>query len=659
MPADGDQAQLSACTPAEMTRRALADVARAHGLGPVSTSLACESAQTHEEQADSLAEILTELGLPARPVELSLAELERLPLPTLCVLRSGAVLAVQARAGRRQLQIGMSDGSAALISRAAFEARSTGIALDLSGKAAARGRLATRLWDLLREQRANLWRVVGFGAAVMLLSTAMPILTRTILDRALPNYDLRLNEACVLALLVLGLHSSWLGWLRARVTLAFETQVETAIARGVFDHGLRLSWRDAQARDVGTALETLGCASVAARIAVTGLLEPSIDVVLGLWYLGLLASNAPRMAAVACAATALMVAISLWLGTRIARLQETRVGVAAGQRSLLHELLVGAPTLKALGAERRAIGLWRERFFEERMLAIREGAAQIGLRTASSSCQKAVSLTLFAWGGAACLRGELSLGQFLALAMFADGFVGSVAGACTKLVEVLSLPAKLRKSDELLACEPRRPSRRLAAFSSCEYAIELNDVWFRYAPDAPWIVRGEQLRVKRGETFVLSGASGQGKTTLLRLIAGLLQPERGCVRVLGRDPSRTAGLSAYLPQEPLLFSGSILANLRLLSGASTERILAAAQQTGLERLAAELPLGLETMLPSGGNGLSAGERQLVLLTAAVATSCPVLLLDESLAHIDRVGRAELTRRGLFTGKTIVTVVHDA
>jgi ATP-binding cassette subfamily C protein CydD len=158
---------------------------------------------------------------------------------------------------------------------------------------------------------------------------------------------------------------------------------------------------------------------------------------------------------------------------------------------------------------------------------------------------------------------------------------------------------------------------------------------------------------------VLSGASGQGKTTLLRLIAGLLQPERGCVRVLGRDPSRTAGLSAYLPQEPLLFSGSILANLRLLSGASTERILAAAQQTGLERLAAELPLGLETMLPSGGNGLSAGERQLVLLTAAVATSCPVLLLDESLAHIDRVGRAELTRRGLFTGKTIVTVVHDA
>src|SRR5690606_18098701 len=104
-------------------------------------------------------------------------------------------------------------------------------------------------------------------------------------------------------------------------------------------------------------------------------------------------------------------------------------------------------------------------------------------------------------------------------------------------------------------------------------AIVMNDVWFRYGPDQPWILQGYNLRVGAGEQLTLRSASGSGKTTILRLIAGLYQPERGTVSVFGRDPAKARGHIAYLPQQAHLFAGSLLHNLRMLSGASLERIV--------------------------------------------------------------------------------------
>lgn len=84
-------------------------------------------------------------------------------------------------------------------------------------------------------------------------------------------------------------------------------------------------------------------------------------------------------------------------------------------------------------------------------------------------------------------------------------------------------------------------------------AVVLENVWFRYAPHEPWVLKDYCLRVARGEKLHLEGASGTGKTTVLRLIAGLLRPERGSVRVFGDDPACAAPRIAYLPQQIYLF----------------------------------------------------------------------------------------------------------
>jgi ATP-binding cassette subfamily B protein len=124
------------------------------------------------------------------------------------------------------------------------------------------------------------------------------------------------------------------------------------------------------------------------------------------------------------------------------------------------------------------------------------------------------------------------------------------------------------------------------------------------------------------------------------------------------DGTLSSAQIAYLPQQAHLFAGSLLHNLRLLSGASLERIVQASVATGLAAFVATLPMKFETIVPAGGGNLSGGQRQWILLTAAVASERRLLLMDESLANLDRLTRARLRQGASFDGKSVIWVSHE-
>ncbi|HSO40227.1 MAG TPA: ATP-binding cassette domain-containing protein, partial [Labilithrix sp.] len=191
-------------------------------------------------------------------------------------------------------------------------------------------------------------------------------------------------------------------------------------------------------------------------------------------------------------------------------------------------------------------------------------------------------------------------------------------------------------------------------------AVVLRDVWFRYDEASPWVLNGLDLTVKAGETVLLSWPSGGGKSTLLRVLSGLLAPSRGDALIFGLEAQKARQLITYIPQQAMLFPSSVLENLRLLSGgARLERIMEAAEATGLSEIVAGWPMGFETVVSLGASNVSSGQRQLVLYTAAVASETPLVLLDEALAHVDLARRARLGTASLFHGRTVIAVVHDA
>lgn len=232
-------------------------------------------------------------------------------------------------------------------------------------------------------------------------------------------------------------------------------------------------------------------------------------------------------------------------------------------------------------------------------------------------------------------------------------------------VEILrGAHGQLQEIERILAATPLpEPDSPLQPVDG---GIDLQGVSLRYNPGGPAVLQNVNLSLPAGSMTAVVGASGSGKTSLMRLIARFFDTTQGSVRIGGVDVRKMARACltdtvSQVLQDTWLFQGSIADNIRIgKPDASNAEVLQAAHMAGLTNVIDRLPEGLDTPVGEGGVRLSGGERQRVTIARALIKQAPVLLVDEATAALDAENQAVIaqTLHSLRGRCTLVVIAHQ-
>jgi ATP-binding cassette subfamily C protein CydD len=214
---------------------------------------------------------------------------------------------------------------------------------------------------------------------------------------------------------------------------------------------------------------------------------------------------------------------------------------------------------------------------------------------------------------------------------------------------------------------PVAPTNPIRTIEARGVALSFEKIRLVWDPARPPAIDNLSFFVAPGEMLVLTGPSGSGKSSVIELLLGFIQPDEGRILINGHNitdivPQALSKLTAWIGQKPMLFAGTIRENIAFARPeAPAADIEEAARAAHVDAFADDLPMGLDTVIGEGGFGLSGGQAQRVAIARAFLKNAPLLLLDEPTAHLDPATEGEVlaSLKRLALGRTVVMASHSA
>ena len=331
----------------------------------------------------------------------------------------------------------------------------------------------------------------------------------------------------------------------------------------------------------------------------------------------------------------------------------------------LQESISGIRVLKAFR---------REQSDYERLAVANAAYREVNMRTVVQSglyfpfveFMSAAAVVIVLWYGGTLIGGNtLEIGVLVAFI----GYLGSFFDPLQQLSQLYNTfqasMAAVQKIYTVLDTEPDMLDAPDAVdLPDVHGVVELRGVTFGYDPDKP-VLHDVDLKIPAGKTVALVGATGAGKSTVIKLLARFYDPTAGAVLIDGHDLRQVTSSSlreqlAVVPQEAFLFSGSVLDNIRFARpAADVDEVKRVARIVGVHDFVESLPEGYDTEVQEGGSALSTGQRQLISFARALLADPRILILDEATSSVDAESerRIERAMEVLFSGRTSVIVAH--
>lgn len=497
-------------------------------------------------------------------------------------------------------------------------------------------RTARLLLFSLRGTRADLRNLLISGLVTVGLGALVPIATGQVLGTFVPRAQTDLIAQVCLVLMITSVVAATFMPLQSLTLLRMEGRIESTLQPAVWERLLRLPTTFFSERSTGElASAAMGISAIRRVPAGVGPVAVQAGTV-GAVNLGLLLFHSVPLALAAIGMLVAIGAVFLALGLWQLRWQRGLVKLNNRLANQAYQTLRGLPKLRVAAAESFAYAAWAREFARSREMHQRAGRIRNITTVLDSVYLPLCSLIMFMLlAGPA--RGTMSAGAFLTFSTSVTMLLTSVTqltGALVSAAAALPMFEQVRPVLEEMP-EVKSASARPGVLSG---GIEARKLSFRYAEDAPLVLDDVSLVIRPGEFVAVVGPSGCGKSTLLRLLIGFDRPESGSVLYDGQDlaaldRSAVRRQCGVVLQNAQPLTGSILDCICGTESFTQEEAWEAAEMAGLAEDIRRMPMGLHTMI-AGGGAISGGQRQRLMIAAALIRRPRILFFDEATSALD-------------------------
>jgi len=521
-------------------------------------------------------------------------------------------------------------------------------------------------WKSLSQYKQMLGEVLVASFFVQVFALLTPLIFQVVIDKVLTHRSMSTLDVMVIALLGVGLFEVVLSAMRHYLLSHTTNRVDVELGAKLFRHLLHLPLPYFESRRSGETVARVRELENARNFMTGAALTSWLDLLFAAVFLGVMFYYSATLTLIVIAALPLLFAVS-WLITPLMRKKlEDKFALGAENQTFLVETVTSMETIKSHAVE----GAW-QRDWERRLCDYVTAAFESGhLGNATNQfiglASKLLTVLLLYFGARLVIDGDLTVGGLIAFNMLAGRVNAPILKLASLWQEFTQMKVSVKRLADIMNATPEpafRPGRSTPP--ALEGRVTFEHVTFQYAPNAPEVISDLSLDILPGEVIGITGISGAGKTTLMRLMQRLYLPVKGRILIDGMDVSMvdTSWLRRQIGvvgQDTALFNRSVRDNIALGNPAmGIDTVMDSARLAGAHDFILQLPDGYDTLIGERGSKLSGGQRARIAIARALATNPQILLLDEATASLDYEGERAIHDNMAYIceGRTVFVVAH--
>jgi subfamily B ATP-binding cassette protein HlyB/CyaB len=660
------------------------------GIGPVGQAMAClemfaafhglpfrrdvmeritaDKIQERAASIQSMGELLATMSFRVTQADIPLHQLSRASTPCLAMVREqpaviykiakGEVMAVLPEYGRVRFPVsdlGAPESAIRLL-------------VISPGPDSQRKKLGLS-WFLpqLRKYRRSLIEVLVASLVLQLLSLANPLIIQQIIDKVIAQQNLDTLYVLGLLLLLVAIFQGLLGAVRTYLFADTTNRIDIALGGEVIQHLLRLPLRYFDKRPVGeltTRIAELGTIrNFLTGTAITLLLDSVFSVI----YIAVMVFYSGVLTVVSLGVVPLFLGLTIVASPLIRGQLRKQAEKNAATQSQLVEALNGVQTIKAQNAEMNMRWRWQRNYSAFMSESFRTLLIGVSAGTAGNFLNELTGLLTLWVGAFLVIKGELTIGQLIAFRIISGYVIGPLLRLATSWQQFQQVALSIERLSDVVdaKAEGEGDAKDQLPLPPVAGEVAFQGVDFRFNEGTPLVVKNVSFTVPAGSFAGIVGRSGSGKSTIMKLLPRLYEPEAGRILIDGYDIAKLELGSVrrqigIVPQDSLLFDGSIRENITLTAPeATSEEITHAAKVACAHDFIMELPQGYGTRVGERGSSLSGGQRQRIAIARAVLQRPRLLILDEATSALDYITERQvcLNLKKEFEGSTVFFITH--